>query len=165
MLRVQIPLKFVIKGIRVGGLGGCIFIFTMVLRIGWSLKHFFFWKSGYSRVKTGEIPNTFDFWSTMCFSLKNLKILFFSLKCSSPIPKLYSENRFQIRAVFNETHAFKIFLYDVYKGVILSKLWVMYKAAFSILHIYHQATYLTFIKKNECTKSQFFCQASKHWAS
>ena len=55
------------------------------------------------------------------FTKKNRKIVF-QLKMFSFILKLYSENRFKIRAVVNEIHAFKIVLYGVCMGVILSKL-------------------------------------------
>ena len=57
----------------------------------------------------------------MHFLTKQTEILFFSLKCSSFIQKLYTENRFQTRTVVNEKHALKTLLYGVYMDVILSK--------------------------------------------
>ena len=57
---------------------------------------------------------------------KTFETLFFSLKCSPFIPKLYTEIRFQIRKIINEIHAFKIFLYGVCMGMSLSQLLAVY---------------------------------------
>ena len=67
----------------------------------------------------GEIPEICDFLSKTRSSPKHS---FISLKCSSFIPKSYSESLLQICTVVNEIYAFKIFLYGIYIGVILSKL-------------------------------------------
>ena len=58
-----------------------------------------------------EIPDFFFFFflSKMHFNRK-IEILFFILKCSPFISKLFTENRFQIRSALNELKHFKILL-------------------------------------------------------
>ena len=108
-------------------LSGCTFTFTLVLKISSSQNRFFFWKPGYPKVRTEVCRNCRNLWLSVKNPLftKKFKNSFISLKCSSFIPKSYSESLFQICTVVNVTYAFKLFLYGLYIGVILSKLWVL----------------------------------------
>ena len=45
----------------------------------------------------------------------------FGTNCSSFILQVNAENRINIRAVYNEIHVFKLFLYGIYMVAILSK--------------------------------------------
>ena len=49
------------------------------------------------------------------------EIDFFDSNCATFILQLNAENRINIRAVYNEIHVFKIFLYGIYMVATLSK--------------------------------------------
>ena len=69
----------------------------------------------------GEISENCNFWSKMRFL--NRKFDFFSgSNCSSFTLQLNAENRINIRAVYNEIHVFKLFLYGIYMVAIRSKI-------------------------------------------
>ena len=57
----------------------------------------------------------------MRFFTKTIENNVFGSNCSSFILQLKAENRINIRAVYNEIHVFKLFLYGTYMVAILSK--------------------------------------------
>ena len=104
----------------------CNFIHRSMFSHG--LTHFFFWKSGYPRVRIEVRRNSRNLWISVknTFFTQKIENLIFLLKCSSLIPKLYSENWFQIRAVVNALHAFKIIVYGFIWAVSWENLFVPY---------------------------------------
>ena len=85
---------------------------------------FFFSKPIYLSVTIefwGNFRNC-DFWSKMRFFFSLEKIdFFFGSNCSSFILQLNAENRINIRAVYDEIHVFKLFLFEIYMVAIPSK--------------------------------------------
>ena len=104
---------------NMGGFSACTFTFTLVLRISLLQKRYFTEKLIIQRIEQGltEIPKNCDF-SQKRFVSQNIEILFFSLKCSSFIPKLFTENFNTFSSLFMRYILSKYFFMEV----ILSKL-------------------------------------------
>ena len=121
-----------------GGLSGCTFIFTLVLRI--SLLQNTCLSANLdipgTELRFCKIQNFLISCQKRFFSpKKKSKSLFFSLKCSSFTTKLSTENWFQNQTIVNKIHASKRFLYGTGMGVVLSKFWAVY-----MYFWYYQAT-------------------------
>ena len=109
-------------------------------------------------IEFGEISENCDFWSKMRFFFffffvvvflgffhQKFEKLFFGSNCSSFILQLNAETRINIRAVNNEIHVFKFFLYGIYMVAILSKFRVVYKLVWckTMRRIYKNQKHLT----------------------
>ena len=83
----------------------------------------------YNRLSFSAISENCDVWSKMQGGgggrgggvHQKIENSFFGLNCSSSSLPLNAENRFTIRAVYNEIHVFNFFLYEVYIEANLSK--------------------------------------------
>ena len=122
---------------RVDGTSMCMPILTLVLRISLSHYCFFFSKPMYFSFTIEFWENFRKLWfldKNVCVCVcvwggrlsKNSKKKIGS-NCSSFILQLNAETQINIRAVYNEVHVFKLFLYVIYMAAILSKFWVVYK--------------------------------------